>query len=75
MLSLQIYDRLMRILNITNGDSATTLMQRAGVPGDYLPWRDVLYDGPVPERFPMKLRFACGSVQGIFQPQKTGSAL
>ena len=37
------------ILNITNGDSAVHIMQEAGVPGIFLPWRDVLHDGPVPE--------------------------
>ncbi|MDJ0805909.1 MAG: hypothetical protein QNJ78_03660 [Gammaproteobacteria bacterium] len=37
-----------RILNITNGDSAVHLMQDATIPGEYLPWRDVLHDGPVP---------------------------
>ncbi len=36
------------ILNITNDDSAVMDMQQAGVPGDFLPWRDVLHDGPVP---------------------------
>lgn len=38
-----------KILNITNGDSAVALMQDADIPGRYLPWRDVLHDGPVPE--------------------------
>lgn len=37
------------ILNITNGDSAVELMHAANLPGDYLPWRDVLHEGPVPE--------------------------
>lgn len=37
------------ILNITNGDSTVDLMQQANIPGVYLPWRDVLHDGPVPE--------------------------
>jgi hypothetical protein len=36
------------ILNITNGDSAVMVMQQAGIPGVFLPWRDVLHDGPVP---------------------------
>ena len=36
------------ILNITNGDSAVTIMREAEIPGDFLPWRDVLHDGPVP---------------------------
>lgn len=36
------------ILNITNGDSAVNIMKEAGLPGEFLPWRDVLHDGPVP---------------------------
>lgn len=36
------------ILNITNGDSAVKTMREAGIPGIYLPWRDVLHEGPVP---------------------------
>ena len=36
-----------RILNITNGDSAVHLMREASIPGEYLPWRDVLHEGPV----------------------------
>ena len=35
-------------LNITNGDCAVDIMQKAGIAGDFLPWRDVLHDGPVP---------------------------
>jgi hypothetical protein len=37
------------ILNITNGDSAVDIMQKAGIAGVFLPWRDVLHDGPVPD--------------------------
>lgn len=37
-----------RILNITNGDCAIEVMKKANVSGDFLPWRDVLHDGPVP---------------------------
>ncbi len=36
------------ILHITNGDSAVSLLRAAGIEGEYLPWRDVLHDGPVP---------------------------
>ncbi len=36
------------ILNITNGDSAVGIMKQTGIPGDFLPWRDVLHGGPVP---------------------------
>jgi hypothetical protein len=37
------------ILNITNGDCAVGVMQQAGISGVFLPWRDVLHDGPVPQ--------------------------
>lgn len=37
------------ILNITNGDIAIEIMQKAGIPGTFLSWNDVLYDGPVPK--------------------------
>ena len=37
-----------KCLNITNGDCAVEIMQKAGIAGDFLPWRDVLHDGPVP---------------------------
>ena len=37
------------ILNITNGDSSVEIMKRANIPGEFLPWRDVLHEGPVPE--------------------------
>ncbi|VAW69979.1 hypothetical protein MNBD_GAMMA09-1706 [hydrothermal vent metagenome] len=36
------------ILNITNGDCAVAVMRKANIPGVFLPWRDVLHDGPVP---------------------------
>jgi len=36
------------ILNITNGDCAVEVMKKADIPGVFLPWRDVLHDGPVP---------------------------
>ncbi|MDP6117900.1 MAG: DUF1835 domain-containing protein [Planctomycetota bacterium] len=36
------------MLHITNGDSVTGTMKAANLPGTYLPWRDVLHDGPVP---------------------------
>lgn len=37
------------ILNITNGDCAVEIMEKANIPGEFLPWRDVLHDGPVPD--------------------------
>ena len=36
-------------LNITNGDSAVAIMKKAKISGKFLPWRDVLPDGPVPK--------------------------
>lgn len=42
------------ILHITNGDSAIHIMERAGISGTLLPWRDVLHDGPVPEGLSLK---------------------
>ena len=38
-----------KILNITNGDSAVLIMKEAKIQGDFLPWRDVLHVGAVPE--------------------------
>jgi len=38
-----------KVLNITNGDSAVEIMQQAGIFGEFLPWRDVLHDGPMPD--------------------------
>lgn len=37
------------ILHITNGDCAVEVMKKAGIPGQLLPWRDVLHEGPVRE--------------------------
>ncbi len=36
------------ILNITNGDCAVAVMEKASIPGEFLAWRDVLHEGPVP---------------------------
>ena len=44
----------MTILHITNGDSAANIMQEAGISGDILSWRDVLYEGPVPTGLSLK---------------------
>jgi hypothetical protein len=44
------------VLHITNGDSTTAIMERAGIAGDLLPWRDVLHEGPVPDYAPEALR-------------------
>ncbi len=36
------------ILNITNGDCTVEIMKKANISGVYLPWRDVLHEGPIP---------------------------
>ncbi len=36
------------MLHVTNGDMAAERLQAAGLPGDVLPWRDVLHEGPIP---------------------------
>ncbi len=38
-----------KTLHITNGDCAVDVMKAAGTSGDFLPWRDVLHIGPVPD--------------------------
>lgn len=35
------------LLNVTNGDCAVGVMKQAGISGEFLPWRDFLYEGPV----------------------------
>lgn len=42
------------ILNITNGDSAVEIMKQAGIVGVFLPWRDVLHEGPVPQNLSLE---------------------
>lgn len=36
------------MLHLTNGDIAAGKISASGLPGDVLPWRDVLHEGPVP---------------------------
>jgi hypothetical protein len=36
------------MLHITNGEIAVERMRDGGLRGEYLPWRDVLHEGPVP---------------------------
>jgi hypothetical protein len=36
------------MLHITNGDTTVAVMKRARLPGEMLPWRDVLHEGPTP---------------------------
>lgn len=35
-------------MHITNGDSAAITLRASGVPGEVLPWRDILHEGSVP---------------------------
>ncbi|MFT5701346.1 MAG: hypothetical protein ACI8ZB_004237 [Desulforhopalus sp.] len=42
-------DDMQNILNITNGHCAIKVMEEAGVAGTFLPWMDVLHEGPVPK--------------------------
>jgi hypothetical protein len=37
------------VLIVTNGTSAVANLEVAAIPGDKLPWDDVLHDGPVPD--------------------------
>jgi hypothetical protein len=37
------------MLHVTNGDSAGSLIEAAGVGGEVMAWRDVLHEGPLPE--------------------------
>jgi hypothetical protein len=37
------------VLHITNGDSVIEGFRDGRIPGTYLPWRDPLHDGPVPQ--------------------------
>src|SRR6185436_13809586 len=37
------------MLHITNGDSVLAGFREGSIPGTYLPWRDVLHDGAVPQ--------------------------
>lgn len=41
-------------LHICNGDSASHTLNASSIPGDVLPWRDVLHDGPVPSNFSLE---------------------
>ncbi|NQZ06142.1 MAG: DUF1835 domain-containing protein [Algicola sp.] len=60
----------MSILHITNGDCAVELMKQAGLIGDFVPWRDILHDGPVPaglslaELSAQRAEFIAGFIDG-----------
>lgn len=38
---------MIKTLNIVNGDACIDMMKKAGIKGDFLPWRDFLHEGPV----------------------------
>jgi RNA polymerase sigma factor (sigma-70 family) len=38
---------MVKLLHITNGDSVVGTLREASVPGNYSPWADVLWEGPV----------------------------
>ena len=42
-----------RELIITNGDVVAGLLRQAGLGDEILPWRDILYEGPVPHNLPL----------------------
>lgn len=42
------------ILNITNGDCAVEIMKKANISGVFLPWCDVLHEGPVPNNLSLE---------------------
>jgi hypothetical protein len=44
------------MLHVTNGDIAAQILKECKFPGEILPWRDVLHEGPVPASEPAELR-------------------
>jgi hypothetical protein len=52
-------------LHVTNGDSVTMTMERAGFAGDLLAWRDILHEGPVPDLPPDELRRVRAEYLGV----------
>lgn len=68
------------VLHITNGDSAVDVIRRGGLPGEVLPWRDVLHEGPVPaglsldELRPIRASFIAGAGWGELDDVLAGFA-
>lgn len=54
--------RTVASLHLTNGDAVVYGFKKAGILGTYLPWRDMLHDGPVPAQ---ELE-ACSRVRAVF---------
>ncbi|HWA37354.1 MAG TPA: DUF1835 domain-containing protein [Burkholderiales bacterium] len=42
------------MLHVTNGDHAVAVLQAAGMEGEFLPWRDVLHEGPLEPSLPLE---------------------
>jgi len=40
---------MLKVLNIVNGDVTVGIIKKAHINGDFLPWRDFLHEGPVPQ--------------------------
>ena len=40
---------MLKVLNIVNGDVTVEIIKKAHINGDFLPWRDFLHEGPVPQ--------------------------
>jgi hypothetical protein len=45
---------MIKTLNIVNGDACINIMKKAGIKGDFLPWRDFLHEGSVPANLSLK---------------------
>ena len=41
--------QMLKVLNIVNGDVTVEIIKKAHINGDFLPWRDFLHEGPVPQ--------------------------
>ena len=66
------------MLHVTNGDSAAGSIRKGGIPGQVIPWRDVLHEGPVPagltleEMSEVRARFLSGCGWGPFDETLLG---
>ena len=40
---------MIKVLNIVNGDVTVEIIKKSHINGDFLPWRDFLHEGPVPQ--------------------------
>ncbi len=59
------------MLHITDGDAARVLLERSGVPGVFVPWPDVLHEGPTAlvsgdEWIRIRSRYLAGSDDDAF---------